>query len=276
VHAVGGNVLEYHDLARHLGTDQPFYGLQSQGLDGKSAPLNRIDEMAQLYIKELRAVQPCGPYMIGGRSFGGVVAFEMACQLHSEGEEVSLLALFDTYPVGHHKLLPAEDKRNSRFYRLSKRFETHTHNLSQLGFKRKLGYLWNKIRYLPAKTKDQVWGSIFKLYREGARPIPRLLRNIEQLNREAARNYVPRVYSGKVTLFLASSDLTASYDLKEGWEALVGDRLEVHEFEGDHINIIKEPFVAQVAAELNACIDRAQTTSAEPRKSSASNLEIAA
>ncbi|MEP6911124.1 MAG: amino acid adenylation domain-containing protein, partial [bacterium] len=74
VHAVGGNVLEYHDLARHLGPDQPFYGLQSQGLDGKNAPLNQIDEMATLYIKELRAVQPDGPYMIGGRSFGGVVA----------------------------------------------------------------------------------------------------------------------------------------------------------------------------------------------------------
>ncbi|MEP6912856.1 MAG: hypothetical protein ABI923_08890, partial [bacterium] len=200
----------------------------------------------------------------------------MACQLHAEGEEVSLLALFDTYPVGHHKLLPVEDKRNSSFYRLAKRFESHSRNLGQLSFTRKLGYLWNKVRYVPAKTKDQIWGSIFKLYREGARPIPRLLRNIEQMNREAARNYVPQVYSGKVTLFLASSDLTASYDLKEGWESLVGDRLEVHEFEGDHINIIKEPFVGQVAAELNACIDRAQTTSATPRKGSSPNLEIAA
>ncbi|MDQ2921580.1 MAG: thioesterase domain-containing protein [Acidobacteriota bacterium] len=276
VHAVGGNVLEYHDLARHLGPDQPFYALQSQGLDGKQAPLTRIDEMASLYLKEVRAVQPHGPYLIGGRSFGGIVAFEMACQLHSEGEEVKLLALLDTYPIGHYKLLPSEDKRNSCSYRFAKRFESHTRNLRQLRFKRKLQYLWNKLRYVPAKTKGQVWGSVFKLYREGARPIPRLLRNIEQINFAAARNYVPRVYPGKVTLFLASADLTASYDLKEGWEALAGEGLEVHEIEGDHINIIKEPFVGQLAAELNACLDKAQTNSSTRWKTSSPNLEIAA
>src|SRR5205807_4621015 len=88
VHAVGGNVLEYYDLARHLGSDQPFYGLQSQGLDGKQAPLTRIEEMAAYYIKEIRKVQPEGPYAVGGRSFGGIVAFEMACQLHAQGQEV--------------------------------------------------------------------------------------------------------------------------------------------------------------------------------------------
>ena len=277
VHAVGGNVLEYHDLARHLGPDQPFYALQSHGLDGKQAPLTSIDEMATLYLKELRAVQPHGPYLIGGRSFGGVVAFEMACQLQSAGEEVKLLALLDTYPLGHYKLLPSDDKRNTRSYRFAKRFESHTRNLGQLTFKRKLEYLWNKLRYVPAKTKGQVWGSVFKLYSEGGgRPLPRLLRNIEQINFAAARNYVPKVYPGKVTLFLASADLTAAYDLKEGWEALAGEGLEIHEIEGDHINIIKEPFVGQLAAELNSCLDKAQTTRSPRRKASSPNLEIAA
>ena len=276
VHAVGGNVLEYHDLARHLGPDQPFYALQSHGLDGKQTPLTNIEQMATLYLKELRAVQPHGPYLIGGRSFGGVVAFEMACQLQSAGEEVKLLALLDTYPLGHYKLLPSDDKRNSRSYRFAKKFESHTRNLGQLRFKRKLEYLWNKLRYVPAKTKGQVWGGVFKLYREGGRPLPRLLRNIEQINFAAARNYVPKVYPGKVTLFLASADLTAAYDLKEGWEALAGDGLEVHEIEGDHINIIKEPFVGQLAAELTSCLDKAQTTRSTRRKTSSPNLEIAA
>jgi thioesterase domain-containing protein/acyl carrier protein len=276
VHAVGGNVLEYHDLARHLGPDQPFYALQSHGLDGKQAPLTSIDEMATLYLKEVRAVQPNGPYLIGGRSFGGVVAFEMAYQLQAAGEEVRLLALLDTYPLGHYKLLPSDDKRNTRSYRLAKRVESHTRNLGQLGFKRKLEYLWNKLRYVPAKTKGQVWGSVFKLYRDGGRPLPRLLRNIEQINFAAARNYVPKVYPGKVTLFLASADLTAAYDLKEGWEALAGEGLEVHEIEGDHINIIKEPFVGQLAAELTSCLDKAQTTRSRDQKTSSPNLEIAA
>lgn len=273
VHAVGGNVLEYHELARHLGPDQPFYALQSQGLDGKRAPLTRIDEMASVYLEEMRAVQPHGPYLIGGRSFGGLVAFEMACQLQAEGEEVSLLALLDTYPIGHYKLLPSDDKRNASSYRLAKRFESHSRNLKQLRFRRKLEYLWNKLRYVPAKTKGQVWASVFKLYGEGARPIPRLLRNIEQINFSAARNYLPQVYPGKVTLFLASADMTAAYDLREGWEALA-QGVEVHEIEGDHINIIKEPFVGQLAAELNACLE--QASSAGDDKTSSPNLEIAA
>src|SRR6185295_16260334 len=71
VHAVGGNVLEYYDLARHLGQDQPFYGLQSRGLDGTQSPHERIDDMAAHYIKELRELQPQGPYFLGGRSLGG-------------------------------------------------------------------------------------------------------------------------------------------------------------------------------------------------------------
>jgi thioesterase domain-containing protein len=200
----------------------------------------------------------------------------MACQLQAQGDEVKLLALLDTYPLGHYKLLPAADKRNSRSYRFARRFESHFRNLRQLSFKRKLDYLSNKLWYVPAKIKGRVWGSIFKLYGNVAGPLPRLLRNIEQINFAAAGNYVPQVYPGKVTLFLASADLTASYDLQEGWETLAGEGLEVHEIEGDHINIIKEPFVGQLAAELNACLDKAQTTSRARRRGSSPNLDIAA
>jgi acyl carrier protein len=71
VHAVGGNVLEYHDLARHFAAEQPLYGLQSLGLDGKAAPLTSIEAMAAHYLQEIRHVQPTGPYHLGGRSFGG-------------------------------------------------------------------------------------------------------------------------------------------------------------------------------------------------------------
>src|SRR6184192_2475708 len=106
VHAAGGNVLEYRDLARLLGPDQPFYGLQAKGLDGKSEPHTTIKEMASYYIREMREVQPEGPYMIGGRSSGGTIAFEMACQLDAQGQKVALLALLDTYPTGYFKLVP--------------------------------------------------------------------------------------------------------------------------------------------------------------------------
>lgn len=255
VHAVGGNVLEYHELARHLGPDQPFYGLQSLGLDGKQAPLTCIEEMAACYLKEMRKAQPHGPYMIGGRSFGGIVAFEMACQLRAQGQEVNLLALLDTYPVNYFRREPGSNSLNHRAVRYARRMWCHVQNLGQLSLREKFVYAGNKCQYIPAKTRRIVMDRVFGLYKRIARPLPQVLRSIEQMNYSAMRDYVPQVYPGTVTLFLASGDMTASYDLKEGWQALAAGGVEIHEIDGDHINIIKEPFVGQLAAELGACID---------------------
>ncbi|MGI0084076.1 MAG: alpha/beta fold hydrolase, partial [Nitrososphaerales archaeon] len=96
IHGASGNVLIYRDLSRHLGSDQPFYGLQSQGLDGNCPPLTRIEDMATLYLKEIRRICPHGPYFIGGYCMGGTIAFEVAQQLQAKGEHVALLALLDT------------------------------------------------------------------------------------------------------------------------------------------------------------------------------------
>jgi aspartate racemase len=97
VHPIGGNVLEYLNLLPYLGKEQPVYGLQAQGLDGKQTPLNRVEDMASYYIKEIHTVQPEGPYFLAGFSFGGAVAFEMARQLHAQGQKVAWLALCDTH-----------------------------------------------------------------------------------------------------------------------------------------------------------------------------------
>ena len=97
VHGIGGLVIGFRDLARHLGPDQPMYGFQAQGTDGKHPILTRVEEMAAHYLQELRTVQPHGPYYLGGLSFGGWVAYEMAQQLRADGEQVGLLALIDTY-----------------------------------------------------------------------------------------------------------------------------------------------------------------------------------
>src|SRR5580698_208670 len=102
MHGAGGTVLMYRDLARRLGDDQPFYGLQSQGLDGSCPPLTSIEEMAAVYVKEIRRVQPHGPYFIAGYCMGGTVAFEVAQQLHDLGEPIALLAMFDT--MNWHKI----------------------------------------------------------------------------------------------------------------------------------------------------------------------------
>ena len=86
----GGNVLLYQSLAKHLAPEIPLYGLQSQGLNGDNPPLQSIEQMAELYIQEIRSVQPHGPYYLGGYCLGGTVAYEMAQRLTSEGEQVAL------------------------------------------------------------------------------------------------------------------------------------------------------------------------------------------
>lgn len=95
IHGGGGEVLIYRDLAKHLGPDQPVYGLEPVGLDGQTAPLDSIPAMAARYIRELRAVQPHGPYRVVGYCFGGSVGLEMARQLEDVGEEVDSLVVID-------------------------------------------------------------------------------------------------------------------------------------------------------------------------------------
>jgi acyl transferase domain-containing protein/thioesterase domain-containing protein/acyl carrier protein len=105
VHGAGGNVLNFRDLARAMHPEQPFYGLQASGIDGVS-PLHRtIEEMAEAYVAEIREFRPDGPYLLGGYSGGGIVAFEMARRLTGAGQEVGLLAFIDTF----HPQMPVRD-----------------------------------------------------------------------------------------------------------------------------------------------------------------------
>lgn len=256
IHASGGNVLEYHDLARLLGPDQPFYGLQAKGLDGKEEPHTSIKAMAEHYIQEMREVQPEGPYLIGGRSSGGTIAFEMACRLRVAGEEVAMLALLDAYPAGYFKLLPHAMSVRQRMLRAARRVNSHVSNLRQLPVDEKIAYLVGKLKYTPAKIKHKLYRRAYKIYQRIGGPLPQVLRNIEELNFAAVKDYVPQAYWGRATLFLAN-DLTADYDVEDGWRGLVDD-LEVHEISGNHLDIVKEPHVRVLAEKLNWCLERAQ------------------
>jgi len=100
VHNTKGDVYHVVDLARLLGPDQPSYGIQAVGLDGKSARHRSVEEMAAHYVREIVSFQPDGPYYLVGYSLGGIIAFEMARQLQRLGRRVALLALLDTTPVG--------------------------------------------------------------------------------------------------------------------------------------------------------------------------------
>jgi aspartate racemase len=265
VHAAGGNVLEYNDLARLLGPDQPVYGLQAKGLDGREEPHTSIKDMAAHYLKEMREVQTEGPYLLGGRSSGGTIAFEMACLLAAQGQQVALLALLDTYPAGYFKLLPGSGSLRQRAVRYGRKLGSHATNLRQLGLAEKLAYVFGKLKYAPEKTRHKLYRRAYKIYQKVGRPLPPALKNIEEITFAAVKDYVPHTFAGDVTLFLAT-DLTADYDLRDGWRELVEGRIEAHEITGNHINIIKEPHVRVLAEKLRGCLDRAQDNQPTARR----------
>ncbi len=104
-----GNVLNLRHLAQLLGTDRPFYGLQARGLYGDAAPHMTFPEAAADYIAEMRQVQPHGPYLVGGFSGGGLIAWDIARQLERSGETVAIVVLLDT-PVPMRPMLTRADK----------------------------------------------------------------------------------------------------------------------------------------------------------------------
>ena len=107
VHPAGGHVILLRELAAELGGGRPVWGLRARGIEEGEEPLAMVEEMAALYLEAVREVRPRGPYFLGGSSMGGMVAYEMAQRLGAEGEEVALLALFDTYGPGQMPSPPA-------------------------------------------------------------------------------------------------------------------------------------------------------------------------
>jgi aspartate racemase len=247
IHPIGGNVLEYLNLVRYLGSEQPVYGLQAQGLDGKQAPLNRVEDMATHYIKEIRAFQPEGPYFLAGFSFGGAVAFEMARQLHAQGQKVAWLALCDTH----------SPKLRENHVSFLESIRIRLSHLLQLEPQEKLNYIQSWVRWHMHKGD----------YKEFLRnQLPESLLNFDILdaNFQATKNYVPQVYSESVTLFRCRvQDPKFSHDPQLGWGEFVSGQLKIHDVPGDHDGMLREPRVRALAEKLKLCLDKAQANEKE-------------
>jgi thioesterase domain-containing protein/acyl carrier protein len=248
VHAVGGNILEYNELAHYLSADQPFYGLQSLGLEGSSEPLTDISSMAAAYVDEIRTLQPKGPYHLGGRSFGGTVAYEMARQLREAGEEIAMLAIFDSYPRGWQKLCSPELTREHERTFLKLRAERHLRIWLELRTLDKIRYAATKIGYKSRKLKNLGWRIVQKL-RPPADSVGSRIRRIEEINYGAHRSYVPNTYEGKVTFFCAKEEVCPEENLT-GWRLLAKGGVDVIDVPGDHQTMIRDPHVAVLAEKL--------------------------
>jgi len=230
VHGIGGMIIGFRYLARHLGVEQPMYGLQAQGVDGNRPALARVEEMAAHYLREIRTLQPHGPYYLGGLSFGGWVAYEMAQQLRAQGEEVSFLGLFDTY----------------------------TSNWSKPSLILKL------LRLPPRQSFALVYKRAGRYVREAkidieALFLPRYLKQVRKALHAASDAYVPQPYLGKITFFRSrEKSVRNSDDPKSGWGKLAGGELEVCDVPGDHNVIFAEPQVRVLAQQLKVGLEKAQ------------------
>jgi len=247
VHPVGGNVLCYFDLARHLGKEQPFYGLQSPGLNGEQEPKTSIEDMAAHYIEALQAIQPSGPYYLGGWSLGGIVAFEMAQQLHFRGEEVAFLALIDSYTpaainwyeeMNEASLLVHLARDMGGLF--GKELPLSVDELQQFPPEEQLNYILERAKTLNILPPEVSLEQMHHLMR------------VFQANREAMLSYIPQPYPGKIALLSASEKpLQVKLDPTQGWDELATHGLlDIQPIPGDHYAILRAPHVQLLAQQL--------------------------
>src|SRR5262249_47163595 len=270
VHPGGGSVLGYLDLAHCLGSDQPFYGLQSPALEGEDELYNSIEEMAGRYVREIRSVQPRGPYFIGGWSLGGVVAFEMAHQLTKLGERVALLALIDSYtPTNDRDISRLENEteliamflRDFRARSGKNAPELSTEQLYGIDSDRLLGYLLVEAKWLGVVPPDA-----------GLQEIGRLL-DVFKANMIALKTYRPSTYPGRITLFRAErSSRNLLADNTSGWGAVTNSPIDVHLIPGSHYTMVARPNVRVLAEKLALCLEREQASSSKTLRSLSSNM----
>jgi thioesterase domain-containing protein len=272
VHGVGGNILEYLDLAKYMDEDQPFYGLQAVGLDGKRPWLKTVEEMATHYIKEIQEFQPQGPYYIGGSSFGGLVAFEMAQQLRQRGERIALLAFFDTYAPGYPKLLPPTSMWRYQWERLSFRLSLHWGNFIAARGRDRFLYIWTKIKkwcngqLALIKKAKRKWQ-----HRREKRLLPKAILGAQQAGHTAHATYKGTTYPSDATLFRATVQIvgTAPHPTL-GWSEFIEGRIDVFDTPGHHGSIVRDPRARILAQQLKETLCKAQLkATAETRSSSA-------
>ena len=256
VHGGGGNVLFFRDLARHLGSDYPFYGLQSQGLDGKGNYLTTIVDMASHYLKEIRELQPTGPYYFGGFCMGGSVAYEMAQQLRELDQEVRLLVMFDTY--NHNGTAPQMSFRNQARY-LRQKVQFHWANVAQLSSKERIAYLGEKLRGAREREFGNLSVKLAKLAKRFGSRVAKANDGIvlEDVNDQAGYAYRPKPYPGKISLFQPQRNYYFLANPCMGWTEFAKGGLKITELPAFPGGMFVEPYVQILADKLRICLEGA-------------------
>jgi amino acid adenylation domain-containing protein len=252
-HGLGGSLLSFIELAGALGPEQPVYGLQLPALiDEHHADLRII---AANFVKQVRAIQPLGPYNLAGHSSGGLLVLEMACQITEQGETVGLLALLDCDPnVGKVPHRPFKD------------WDTFKTSLRRLltGFKLR-DFLARRIMHHKIKIKSWLAERSRRL-KIGRRWFPDSLRS-SLLGTDgflflAIREYQLTPYPGNATHFIAQDEPRSAAELERAWAGSILGVCETQMVPGNHQSILARPQVFSLAHEMTRRMERNVQSSA--------------
>ena len=263
VHGGGGNVLIYRELARHLGPDYPFYGLQARGLDGSGDYLTTTEAMAESYLREIRELQPEGPYYLGGFCMGGQVAVDIAQRLVRDGQQVNLLFVIDTFNFNG---IPPQFTLMDKVGNLGLKIKFHSSNVFQLSLKSQLAYLKEKSKIVVRREIERLRIKIIHLFKLNPhRDVVRGTQEefIEDINDRAFLAYKPTIYPGRMTICKPRRNYTFLRDPLNGWGGIAAGGLEVIDLPSDPGGIFTEPYVQTLAEKLREQIDQAVSTGVE-------------
>jgi thioesterase domain-containing protein len=251
VHPAGGTVFCYKSLAELIKPRRTFFGLQAVGIDGTRPPHENAVAMAAHYAAAIRSAQPHGPYFLGGWSLGGNLAFEVARQLLAQGEPVGLLALFDS------GALPPEREPNEEDFLpiIMALFpgcdDMSLDRLRQMTPQEHLEYFYQRAVRAGVAPPDLGLDAAARIF------------DVFKGNLRAMWEYRPQPYAGRITLF-ASEEQPTSIDIARdpclGWGAWAEGGVEVRRVPGRHLDMIREPNVRVLAAELSECLARGENS----------------
>ncbi|MHC5821500.1 MAG: non-ribosomal peptide synthetase, partial [Nostoc sp.] len=267
----GGEPFYLYHLGRYLGADQPLYSFQANNLDGLE-PATRIKNMASYYIQAMQAIQPRGPYFLGGHSLGSIVAFEIATQLVHQGHIVALVVMIDMSA-------PTSKDKQTRIERLDwdhARWLIELIKVVEVSLSTNMDISHNTLQSLP--EKEQLKYVLQHLKMVNMLPpnaeITQIKNMVQALkaNSLSLINYVPQqIYPGRITLLrasetpperLASKFSEISQDSTWGWSEYSCEPVDIHFVPGNHITMMAEPHVQVLAERLKACIQQAQANMA--------------
>jgi acetoacetyl-CoA synthetase len=246
VHGLSG-IASFSELAKHIRTKHAIYGIQAKGVDGMEEPFERIEDMAAFYLDALNDLQPDGPYILIGYSFGGLVALEMARRLSESGRSIALLVLVDAYP--HPRYLST----GQRLRLVVQRIRRHISEMKRRSVPGAISYL---VRRLKARLRTFVVRGRGTRFREISRPLgAQTTLRVKERAYVAFGRYRPRFYRGKIMFVKSASDSYFPADPVAVWSDL-STEFESKTVPGGHMDMVRRDF-QDLAAVLTYYVNRA-------------------